>query len=269
MKLFFRKTGTGDPLIILHGLYGASDNWYTIGKMLGEQHEVYLVDQRNHGNSPHDPVHTYEAMAGDIYEFMRMHDLGRASFLGHSMGGKAALAFGLEYPEMVNKMIVVDISPFSYKGRTEFNDTSHETIIRALQSLNPEEITDRESADGQLSPYIASRLIRQFLLKNLKRVPGGAFRWALNVRALAQNLPAIYSAVIREEQLNHEVKLMFPLLFIKGENSKYLTKKDEETIRHYFPGAIIEVIQGAGHWVHSEQPENFISVVKSFLRKHD
>jgi pimeloyl-ACP methyl ester carboxylesterase len=155
MDLYFRKSGSGQPLVILHGLYGSSDNWYSIGRMLAEKNTIYLVDQRNHGNSPHDPVHSYEAMAEDLFNFMQKHISGRASIIGHSMGGKTALLFGLNHPELVSKMIIVDISPLGY----DVNDASaagnqHLQIIKALSQITPGSLISREEADELLKQDI-------------------------------------------------------------------------------------------------------------------
>jgi esterase len=265
MRLFFRKSGSGDPIVILHGLYGSSDNWHSISRKLAEEFTVYTVDQRNHGQSPHHPEHNYEVLGEDLKAFILEQALDKPIILGHSMGGKTALAFGMKYPEMVKKMIVVDISPlgYSYKAYSA-ESSSHERIIYALQSIDPALLASREEADAILQKTIAPAAIRQFLLKNLKRSTEG-FYWALNIQALAENLPAIYSGILPE---NMNVALpQFPLIFIKGEYSVYIRKKDEEAIHQYFPWAEIEVIPEAGHWVHAEQPEAFLHAVRNFIRK--
>ncbi|HLO58670.1 MAG TPA: alpha/beta fold hydrolase [Bacteroidales bacterium] len=267
MELFFRKSGTGEPLIILHGLYGSSDNWYSIGRSLSEDYTVYLPDQRNHGNSPHDPVHTYDAMAGDLFEFMQKHTSGPAIIIGHSMGGKTALQFGLKHPELVAKMIIVDISPLGY----DLNNASdagnqHIQIIDALSRINPEALKSREEADKILLPEIPSAMVRQFLLKSLKRMPDGKFRLAINIKALSENLPGIFSGVISEDNTDPRQIPEFPLLFIKGELSPYICLRDEQAIRHFFPWARIVTIEGSGHWVHAEQPARFLEVVNDFIK---
>lgn len=266
MKLFFRKLGKGDPIIILHGLYGSSDNWYSAGRILAEKHTVYTVDQRNHGNSPHHPEHNYRVLSEDLKEFILEHSIGKPVILGHSMGGKAALAFGVKYPEMVKKMIVVDISPMGYSYQSVSSEsTSHERIIRALQSIDPERLSSREEADRLMQKTIAPAGIRQFLLKNLKCCVDRKYFWALNIQALASNLPDIFSGIIPESLPGNIGIPQFPLLFIKGEYSVHIRKKDEEAIRYYFPWAEILMIPEAGHWVHVEQPDAFISAVRSFI----
>ena len=264
MNLSFRKIGTGEPLIILHGLFGSSDNWYTIGKALSEHFEVYLIDQRNHGNSPHDAVHTYQALADDLNDFMILHHLEASFILGHSMGGKAAIAFGLKYPQQVKKMIVVDISPFAYEGKSLSGAFSHKHILEALKTLALTGIKDRATADEHLGYAIHSPAIRQFLLKNLKRTENG-FKWSLNIEALDKNLEEIYAAVLDEKQLANIELPVFPLLFIRGAKSDYIRNNDAETIRHYFPWAVIRVVENAGHWVHADQPDRLLAIATSFL----
>jgi len=264
MNLFFRKLGTGEPLIILHGLFGSSDNWYTAGKALSEHFEVYLIDQRNHGNSPHDALHTYAAMADDLNDFMIGHKLEHASLIGHSMGGKVALAFGLKYPRKVNKMVVVDISPFAYEVKTLSGPYSHKQIIKTLQTIDLKAIKDRSSAEKQLGALIRSPAIRQFLLKNLKRTEDG-FQWALNLEALDRNLEEIYANVWDVDRMPHSEVPVFPILFIKGGKSDYIRERDQAAIRQYLPWAEIRVIEDAGHWVHADQPDQLLLLVTSFL----
>jgi len=269
MQLSFRKLGTsGNPMVILHGLYGSSDNWYSIGRVLAQQYQVYLVDQRNHGNSPHHPEHNYTVMREDLDEFFNTRGLSQAIVLGHSMGGKAAIAFGMKYPEKVSKMIVVDISPFAYDVYHSQEATSHHRIIRSLMEINPETLSGRKEADEILKKSIAPPSIRQFLLKNLKRDSHGSFHWALNIPALAGNVSGIFAGVVQKETpYSHEI-LKFPLLFIKGEYSGYIKNTDEEAIRFSFPWSRIITVKGSGHWLHAEQPEAFLRVVMEFLHEN-
>jgi esterase len=268
MELHFKKSGAGIPLIILHGLYGSSDNWYTIGRELAASYEVFLIDQRNHGNSPHHPLHNYSVLSDDLYEFMLQHHLNNAYIIGHSMGGKTALAFGLKFADMIRKMVVVDISPLGYSNTADSREVlTHKRIITALQSFDPAVISRRKEADQLLQRFITPVSIRQFLLKNLKRSPEGKFYWSLNMHALAENMSDIFSGIIHEDNSDPQSIRRFPLLFIKGEYSGYIRKRDEEAIRQYFPWAEIITIPGAGHWVHAEQPAIFIKTIRNFLNK--
>lgn len=262
MELYFRETGKGRPIIILHGLYGSSDNWHSIARALSESFTVYTVDLRNHGNSPHDAVHTYQALADDVFEFMNRLQLNKAIFIGHSMGGKVALKFGQDHPELVEKMIIVDISPTGYNGTETPETINHRNIIQSLLELNPDTVLSREEADRKLQSRIPSNKVRQFLLKNLKRNTTGGFYWNMNIPALAENMDAIFQGVLPDE--NHAAP-DFPILFIKGEQSEYIRPHDMEVIHRFYPHSEMTVIPGAGHWIHAEQPEAFLKAVRTFL----
>jgi esterase len=265
--LHYRKMGQGEPLIILHGMYGSSDNWFTVGKALSEIYEVYLLDQRNHGRSPHDPDLSYPILRDDLRDFLDQHDLWKVSIIGHSMGGKAAIFFAAAYPHRVNKLIIVDISPMSYKNLLNPSELviSHLNIIQSLLALNLDEINSRTEADSQLAETIKSVPVRQFLLKNLIRNKEGKFEWTLNLKALQKALPAMIDG-INLKAVEDGLRITgFPVLFIRGGDSDYIKEDDEIFIRKLFPEAAIKTIQGAGHWVHSEKTEEFIQEVKKFL----
>lgn len=267
MELFYRKSGSGNPMIILHGLYGSGDNWYSVAREFTGSNTVYLVDQRNHGNSPHNAVHDYNSLSDDLYEFIRAHHIDKSILIGHSMGGKTALNFGLRHPEKVEKMIVVDISPMGYSEDSESTEIHvHRQIITSLQNIDILNIKSRAEADRQLSVAISSRAIRQFLLKSLRRKSDSKFEWALNLEALAGNMSAIFDGVIREDMTDPRSIPEFPLLFIKGGKSGYISEPDLKAIQHYFPHAKIITIPNAGHWVHSEQPQALVSEVKKFIK---
>jgi len=261
MELAFNKSGTGEPMLILHGLYGSSDNWFTIGKKLSAHYEVYLIDQRNHGRSPHNADNSYNAMREDLHEFFRAHDIKKAVILGHSMGGKTAMSFSMKYQEMVSRLIIVDISPVDYNTSGNREITLHRTIISAMQQLDPQLVNSREEADMILSGAIPWKHIRQFLLKNLKRSHTGKFMWALNIEAISANIETIASGIIPE---GSEMTMDIPALFIKGEKSDYIGEEDEYAIKKLFPMARIATIPGAGHWVHAEQPSLFLKEICDF-----
>jgi pimeloyl-ACP methyl ester carboxylesterase len=265
MELYFRKLGNGPPLIILHGLYGSSDNWYTIARSLAVHYEVFIPDQRNHGNSPHSHNHDYSVLSDDLNDFFLQHNLERAVILGHSMGGKSAIAFGLKFPWKVEKMIVVDISPFGYDEKSAPEVVSHEKIMRSLMSLQPQTLKGRQEADNMLQKQISSEPVRHFLLKNLKRNEEGIFYWTMNLPVLQEHLPDIYATVLHSGKDRAEDIPSFPLLFVKGANSGYLRKEEFESIRYFFPHARLAEIPGAGHWVHAEQPDTFLKIVRSFI----
>jgi pimeloyl-ACP methyl ester carboxylesterase len=263
MQLYYKVMGSGRPLVILHGLYGNSDNWYTIARHLSSKFQVFLPDLRNHGHSPHDASHTFTDMAADILDFFNEHNLQHAYLMGHSMGGKVAMLFVYLYPQYVDRLVVVDIAPRSYTTLREPNDhvLQHLNIIQAYASVNPASYASRGEVEKAFAQYVPDERIRQFLLKNLTRDGEGTFRWLINVEALKQNLPSLMDKVDIPEQ----AQLDIPALFIKGERSNYLIEEDFEKIRRMFIRAQFLTIAGAGHWVHAEQPEKFLNAVLNFL----
>ncbi|HQH40250.1 MAG TPA: alpha/beta fold hydrolase [Bacteroidales bacterium] len=267
LKLFFRETGTGIPLVILHGLYGMSDNWLSVAKELGKHFRVILPDMRNHGRSPHDPEHTYQAMREDISLLFDDLKLNNAILLGHSMGGKTAMFFAARYPEKLSRLIVVDIAPGDLRNtpRGKMHELQHRVIIDALLKLDTEHLQSRQEADRALSASIVSLPVRQFLLKNLHRRADGSFTWLVNLKTLSDNLSAILEGLHSGKDPQEKYPVEIPALFIKGELSHYILPEDEEEIRNLFPYSEVTVIQGAGHWVHAEQPEQFLAAVASFL----
>jgi pimeloyl-ACP methyl ester carboxylesterase len=266
-ELYYRRMGDGEPVIILHGMYGSSDNWFTVGKALSENFEVYMLDQRNHGHSPHDPEISYPLLRDDLRDFLDLHDLWKVTIIGHSMGGKTAMFFAAAFPHRIKKLIIVDISPGSYKNLLKPSDLvlDHLNIIQSLLELEPEKIESRTGADLKLAETIKSIAVRQFLLKNLVRNKAGKFEWALNLDAIQKGLPALMDG-IDAKSVEDGLKLTgFPVLFIRGGNSDYINAEEEVFIKKLFPDAQIKTIEGAGHWVHSEKTEEFIRVVKKFL----
>ncbi len=252
MLLNFKSIGQGKPLIILHGLFGMLDNWQTIARALENEFTLYLVDQRNHGKSPHTDQHSYKLMANDLLEFMTQQGIPQSNILGHSMGGKTAMQFALDYPEMVNKLIVVDMGVKQYEG-------GHDTIFDALKSVELNSITNRHEADVQLSKYINSIGVKQFLLKNLTREPDGSYHWKFNLKALSDNYQNILASIDGDFSFEGET------LFIRGSLSDYIPDEDWKTITKLFPQAKLETIVNAGHWVHADQPEALLSAIRQFL----
>lgn len=254
-------------MIILHGLYGSSDNWLSFGKKLSEFYQVYLLDQRNHGRSPHTAKHNYYQMQADLLEFMDEQGIEKANLLGHSMGGKTALFFAVTHPERVHKLIVVDIAPKPYPMLTESSAPTlhHLNIINALYNLDTDSIRSLKEADSILAERIPDQKTRQFLLKNLKRDKHGSFMWLLNLHTLRNELPAILDG-LEPGQYHHDQKVHdLPVLFLKGELSGYIQGSDYEDIMRIFPQAMIKTIEGAGHWLHAEKRETFLQVVLRFL----
>lgn len=250
MKLHYKKLGEGQPLIILHGLFGSSDNWQTLGKKFAENFEVYLVDQRNHGNSPKSEEFNYQLMADDLHELITDLQLENIILLGHSMGGKTVMTFAQQYPEFIEKLIIVDIGPKGYPMH-------HDIILEGLNSMDLSVIKSRGQAEKHLSNYIQDLGIKQFLLKNLYWVEKGQLGWKINIPVLTKEMPNIISQIP-----NNTVET--PTLFIRGERSNYIVEDDFQAIYDQFPNSEIETIYDAGHWVHAENPFSFYNMVTNF-----
>mgnify|MGYP001417074027 FL=1 len=252
MKLHYRKYGEGQPLIILHGLFGSSDNWQTLGKKFAENFEVYLVDQRNHGHSPKSDEFNYQLLSDDLYNLIRDLELENIILVGHSMGGKTVMTFAQKYPEFIEKLIVVDIGPKAYPMH-------HNIILEGLNSLDLSIIKSRGQADKQLSKFIEDNGVKQFLLKNLFWVEKGQLGWRINIPVLEDKMPNIIAAIPDKIVEN-------PTLFIRGEKSNYIVEDDFQKIYDQFPNSEIETIYDAGHWVHAENPFSFYNMIIDFSR---
>ena len=261
MVLHFRKIGSGCPLILLHGLYGSGDNWISIGRALSGHFTVYLMDQRNHGLSPHSSEHNYDELTTDIEEFIFSHKLEKICIMGHSMGGKVAMNFTLRNPEKVLKLVVIDIALRSYSSELSVSPqlTFHKKIITALNSLDIEFAETRDEIDKQLARYLSQKSIRNFLLKNIRRTKSGKFFWSLNIETLRTNLFSLLGRIDESERM-----FKGPVLVISGKNSGYITKEDLTHFRKAFPNFVFEEFD-AGHWIHTEQPDLLIRRLLEFL----
>lgn len=268
MKLNHRKYGnSAPPLIIVHGLYGASDNWVSIARNLSEQYEVYLIDQRNHGDSPWSDTFNYEVMKEDLREFMDEHQIDKAVLMGHSMGGKTVMFFARDYPGRVQSLIVVDIAPIPYHdlALSSHFAANHGKMIEAMMDLNLDELETREDADKALATKIGSPRIRMFLLKNLTRDENQQFAWKINLPVLHKNLDTILDGLDTDEIKKQGGIKGFPALFISGEQSGYITPETHSVIKETFPAAEIVTIPDTGHWVHAEKPDLFLKNINYFL----
>ncbi|MGE0634831.1 MAG: alpha/beta fold hydrolase [Bacteroidia bacterium] len=252
MKLNYKKLGEGEPLIILHGLFGMLDNWFTLGKRFAGDFTVYLIDLRNHGQSPHSDLWNYRAMCDDVVEFIQEHQLNNVSIIGHSMGGKVGMFFAAEGEDMLNKLVVVDIAP-------RFYPIHHDTILDALLSIDLENLKSRNEADELLSRYISDLGTKQFLLKNLARKENDntKFEWKFNLPVIAENIHEVGAETTKGSTV--------PTFFIRGEKSDYINPDDEAEIKKLYPNSEIVSIN-SGHWVHAEKPEEFYNAVIKFLK---
>ena len=254
LTLNYKEFGQGEPLVILHGLFGMLDNWQTIAKQLAEHFTVFLVDQRNHGKSPHSTEHNYEVMSEDLHDFMTSKWIFKAHLIGHSMGGKTAMRFATEYPDFLKTLTIVDIAPKTYQP-------GHEQIFKALLSIRPENLSSRKEASIILEESIKDGAIRQFLLKNLSKVKDGQYRWKMNLPVIHKNYVNIIKCSLGDDIFEGKT------LFIKGGQSGYIQMDDLPMIQNHFPKATIQTIDSVGHWVHAEAPKAFLQILGDFLLK--
>jgi esterase len=250
--LFFHETGSGPPMIILHGFLGSGENWLGIAMKFAENFHVFLPDQRNHGRSLHSDEFNYDLLAEDLKDFADARGAEKFYLVGHSMGGKVAMQFARKYPARIQAMVVADIAPRAYAPH-------HQTIFESLKTLNPDLLSNRREADELLAPFIPEMDVRQFLLKNLYRKAEGGFAWRFHLPALEKAADSI------GEDSGDNSLCSVPVLFIRGGLSSYIRKEDEAEIYRRFPSATIITIEGAGHWVHAEKPEEVASVIQEFF----
>lgn len=229
------------------------DNWHNLARTFSESYHVFLLDMRNHGQSPHSSAINYPLMADDVWEFMREQGMAKAYILGHSMGGKVAMEFALRYPDKCEKLIVVDIAPVAYKP-------GHNDVFEALHHLD---ITNAEKSrkelDQEMQQWLPDFGTRQFLLKSLVRKPEGGYYWKFNLPAIYDNYNDIIAAIKGDRVYKNET------LFIRGSESRYVKDEYRQEIANLFPASSLVTILGAGHWVHAEKPAELIQAVKDFL----
>jgi esterase len=250
LELFYRELGSGKPMVILHGLFGFSDNWHTHAKKLSEYYRVILVDLRNHGHSPWSEEFSYQLMVDDLKELFSKLDLTDVILLGHSMGGKVAMHFAQQYPDFLEKIIVVDMGIKEYP-------LHHQHILKAFDSIDLGSISARSEAEKILSSFISSNGVVQFLLKNLYWKDKGKLAWRVNFKVLSDSMDEILIALPYKE-------VLLPTLFIRGALSDYILDTDFEEIENYFPDSQFVTIHNAGHWVHAEAPDEFTDTVLGF-----
>ena len=253
MKLHFKKIGEGNPLLIIHGLFGSADNWGTLAKKFAINNTVYLIDLRNHGRSPHSTEMNYDIMADDLNKLISDENILNPTLLGHSMGGKAALQYAEKYPKVLKKLIVADIGIKQYPMH-------HDVIISGLKNVDLNIIQSRSEATKKLGEYVKEFGIQQFLLKNLYWIEKGQLAWRMNLNVIAEKIHEI----LKEIKIN---KNETETLFLRGELSNYILDDDFEDILKAFPNGEIKTIEGAGHWLHAENPISFYKKVMDFINK--
>ena len=244
--------GEGKPLLILHGYFGMSDNWKTLGNKFSKDFQVHLIDQRNHGRSFHSEEFNYQVLVDDLYNYTQHYSLEDFYIIGHSMGGKTAMLFAVTYPELVKKLVIVDISPRKYEPH-------HNAILAGLNSINFLEQNTRGLVDKKLSELIPDFGVRQFLLKNVYWKEKGKLSYRFNLPSLTNNNPEVGEALPPFMIYEKET------LFLKGELSNYITVDEVPIIEAHFPNSKIIEIKKAGHWLHAENPTQFYEEVCNFL----
>jgi len=254
MELNYKKYGEGpDNLVILHGLFGSLDNWKSLGKKFGNYFTTYILDQRNHGKSPHFDEHNYSVMASDLKEFLQQKGIEQTHLLGHSMGGKTVMQFSIQEPQFIKKMIVADIAPKYYPPH-------HQEVILALKSVDFSIHKDRKKVQTKIEETIADQGIVQFLMKGLKWIDKEQLGWKFNLKVLSEKIENI------GEELEGFAYFTNPTLFIRGENSDYITLDDIDAIEEIFPMAQYSTIENSGHWMHAENPQQFFDEALNFLK---
>ena len=250
--LHSRIVGEGTPFVILHGFLGMGDNWKTLANKFSQHYQVHLIDQRNHGRSFHSDEFSLEIMVEDLRNYIEYHNLEKFHLLGHSMGGKVAMLFAGKYPECLYKLMVADISPRKYPAH-------HQDILTALNAVDFQEQTSRQEIERILKRYISQYGVRQFLMKNIKRVDKDLYKYRFNLKSLTTNY---YEITIG---LSSEVNYEGEVLFLRGDKSGYIGIDDEILIYNHFPNADIVTVKNSGHWLHADNPTDFYDEVVSFL----
>jgi pimeloyl-ACP methyl ester carboxylesterase len=251
MKLYFKKIGQGAPILLLHGVFGSSDNLTGVAKSLSESFCVYLIDQRNHGHSPHSQEFNYNLLTQDLLEFIESHQLDQPTVVGHSMGGKVAMNFALKHGDKLSKLVVVDIAPRYYP-------LHHQNILEAL-SCEISAFSSRSEVEQLLIPFLPEYSTRQFIMKNLYRKEGGGFGWRIHVESLKANIAEVGALIDSAQSFDK------PVLVVKGEKSGYIKTEDLIDFQRLFPKYRLREVPAAGHWVHAESPQGFLDAVMPFL----
>ncbi len=239
-------------VVILHGLFGDLNNWRAQADRLAEHYRVHSMDLRNHGASPHVAGMTYSQIAADVAFTCDSMKITSTHIIGHSMGGKTAMQLALSRPNLVDRLVVVDIGPRRYPHH-------HNNIIQGLQQLNATSLNSRTQADELLQHFVAESGTRSFLLKNLKRSQNNEYRLRVNLDEIVSGYDDI------ADHITSDTPFEKPVLFIKGAESDYLTEADRAPIAALFTQPALKTIAGASHWPHSEKPDVIYKILADFL----
>ncbi|WP_206484139.1 alpha/beta fold hydrolase [Thalassotalea sp. G2M2-11] len=251
--LHYQQSGSGQPIVLIHGLFGSLENLNMVAKGLTDNYRVINIDVRNHGASFHENNMAYPVLAQDVIDTLNHLAIDSCAILGHSMGGKIAMQMALDYPERVEKLIVADIAPVAYPPH-------HNQIIAGLLAIDIDNISTRQQADQQLAPYVKEAGVRQFLLRNItKKTDSSQLKFKCNLANIAHCYHQIVQVYQGDKVFNKAC------LFIKGGDSNYITREHQAAIQAIFPHSKAKIIQGAGHWLHAEKTVAFNKIVNDFL----
>ncbi|MGB1199731.1 MAG: alpha/beta fold hydrolase [Thalassotalea sp.] len=253
MRLNYKQTGQGEPVILIHGLFGSLENLNVIANALSDHFLVTNIDLRNHGRSPHAATMDYPSMAHDVIDLMDNLNIEQAHIVGHSMGGKVAMQLAHLFEDRVNRLVVLDIAPVAYQAR-------HTEIFKALKNVASQNIADRKHADKLMQGHIEEVGVRQFLLKSLAKNEHGDFQWRFNLAALDEK----YENILADIKANDSC--LCDTLFIKGNESDYILPTYRDVIMSRFTNAKAKIIHGAGHWLHAQKPDAVNKSILDFLR---
>jgi esterase len=256
MELNYRQySENGAPVLVLHGLFGSLSNWGWHCKQLAQQYAVYGVDLRNHGDSPHSDQLDYQVMAEDVRQLIVRLGLESCCIVGHSMGGKVAMQLALSFPDLIEKLVIVDIAPVSYSEDAD----GHMNVLAAMDAVKLGEIKSRTQAEVTIEDYIPQEVTRKFLLTNLVRNKEGSFEWRLDKDSIRKNYANLRAELIAT------MSFLKPVLFIKGSLSPYIKPEHEAQIKELFPAASVKLLMDAGHWLHAEKPQALQKILLKFL----
>ena len=252
MEIFSNEMGSGEPLVVMHGLFGISDNWVSLGRKYAENFRVLLLDLPNHGRSAHFDSLDYPFFAAKVIHFLESKELSNVRLMGHSLGGKVAMQVACMRPDLVQKLIVADIAPKAYP-------VHHQTILTALNEVDTSQLQSRSDADAVLMKYRLDEATRQFLLKNLYWKSESRLDWRFNLEAISKHIVEVGAA------LDPTLRFEKDTLFIRGGARGYIQDEDFSDIRKHFPLAHLKTIEGAGHWLHAQSPVAYYDITMEFL----
>jgi pimeloyl-ACP methyl ester carboxylesterase len=254
MKLLHSEIfGDKTPMMIIHGYFGMGENWKTMAKRFSEHYQVHLVDLRNHGNSFHTDSFSYELMVEDLVHYIHHHQLEKVTIIGHSMGGKSTMLLAATYPELIDRLVIVDIAP-------KFYPPHHQDIIDALIDVDFDKVTSRKDVEKVLSQHLNNPVVVSFFLKSLYRNEDGNYSFRFNLDSLTKNNFEVGKVMLQEN-----IRFEKPTLFVRGEDSDYIMQEDYQLIEKHFTAVNIQSIPKSGHWLHVEKPNEFYEIASSFL----